>query len=121
MKEEIRTSAVTVTSQLCASAGGTPDSISSFHESQVGNEGELYLTDPLNLAPCGSHTRGCHDHRRPTYATVGGEPASLRWKGLNFQPPSWLFLASMCQMWFPFDLVFFPSSLNREMNGWFHR
>jgi hypothetical protein len=121
MQGGMPTSAVTVTSQLCASGGGIPASTSSFHNSQDGNESEPYLTDPLNLAPCGSHTRGCHDHRRPTYATVGGDPASLRWNGLNFQPPSWLFLASICQMWFPLDLVFFPSSLNREMYGWFHR
>ena len=69
---------------------------------------------------CGSHILGVHVHRRPTYATPGGVPASFRLNGRNVHPLS-SFFASTCQMWLPFDLDFLPSSLKREMYGWFHK
>ena len=91
-----------------------PDSVSPFHASHGGSPGDAYCTGMFARDACGSHTRGVHDQRRPMYATPGGAPASLRWNGRKSHPPS-AFFASTCQMWFPFDLDFLPSSLKREM------
>ncbi len=96
---EERTLASTVTSQLCASGGGIPVSDSSFHESQAGSAGELYVTGMFARDACGSQMRGVHVQRRPTYATPGGVPASFRLNGRNAQPPpSPCFFASTCHM-----------------------
>lgn len=91
------TLASTVTSQLSASGGGIPDSVSSFQDSQEGRFGEVYVTGIFAREAWGSQMRGVQDHRRPMYATPGGAPASLRWKGRNVHPPS-VFFASTCQI-----------------------
>lgn len=92
------TLASTVTSQLWASGGGIPERESPDHDSHEGKDGDEKLTGRLFLDAWGSHIRGCHVQRKPTYATPGGMPAKRRWNGRKCHPPSGAFLASIFHM-----------------------